>query len=183
MKPVSLLVADPPWRFGDALPGKSRGASKNYATLSLAEIKNYKLPKLTDDALLLLWKVEAMSEEAYAVARAWGFVPKSSVVWVKGVSPKLHFGMGRYVRNAHETCIIAARGRAASKVTSHSIRSVFFAPIAFLAPTGQHSEKPDEFYNIAEALFPGPRYELFARKVRPGWGQSGLELGSIKNAG
>ncbi len=33
---ASVLVADPPWRFGDKLPGEKRGASKHYSTLSLS---------------------------------------------------------------------------------------------------------------------------------------------------
>jgi N6-adenosine-specific RNA methylase IME4 len=184
MTPCRLLLADPPWRFGDKLPGKSRGAEKNYKTLSVVEIKAFKLPQIADDALLLLWRVSAMQEEALQVVRAWGFVPKSEIVWAKTarkgedsasalgavVLPRLHFGMGRYVRASHETCLIAARGRAAALVSSHSIRSVFFAP------TGEHSQKPDVFYEIAEQLFPGPRVELFARRRRASWIQYGDQL-------
>jgi N6-adenosine-specific RNA methylase IME4 len=33
----------------------------------------------------------------------------------------------------------------------------------------EHSRKPDEVYDIIEACSPGPRLELFARGVRPGW--------------
>ena len=160
--------------FGDALPGKTRGAVKNYRTLSVAEIERFPLPPIADDALLLLWRVSAMVEEALCVCRAWGFQVKSEIVWVKttgdGDSTKLSFGMGRFVRAAHETCIVAARGRAASQVIDHSVRSVF------LAPRGAHSEKPAEFYKLAERLFPAPRCEMFARGApRPGWIRYGDE--------
>ncbi len=165
MEACKLLLADPPWAFGDKLPGKTRGAERNYATLTVEQICTFPLPPLADDALLLLWRVAAMPEEALRVVRAWGFVPKSEVVWCKTTATgKPHFGMGRYVRASHETCVVAARGRAHALVASRSIRSVFTAPVR------EHSRKPAEFYELAEALFPGPRVELFARgRARPGW--------------
>lgn len=172
--PFRVVVADPPWAFGDQLPGKTRGAAKQYRCLPLREIETFldDRPELqiADDALLFLWRVSAMAEDAYKVARAWGFEPKSEIVWVKtsagGVG--LHFGMGRYVRAAHETCIIARRGRA--KVLDRSVRSVFFAG------TGAHSQKPEQFFRLVEKLTDGPRLELFARRQRPGWTCLGDEM-------
>jgi len=172
--PFSLIAADPPWPFGDKLPGASRGAEKNYKVMTTLDIEHYLASEhiaVADDALLLLWRVSAMQQEALDVARAWGFVVKSELVWEKlTLKGKAWFGMGRYVRASHETCLIGARGKAAALVEDHSIRSVFSAPV------GEHSEKPDAFYEIAERLFPGPRLELFARKKRKNWTQRGDEL-------
>ena len=173
--PVKLLVADPPWAFGDSLPGPKRGAAAHYATLSVEEICRFPLPRIADEALLLLWRVASMPEEALRVVREWGFVPKSEIVWVKtrgtDAAPKLHCGMGRITRAAHETCIVATRGRAYRHVLDRGIRDVFFAPV------GQHSAKPAAFYELAERLYPGPRAELFARRRRPGWDCYGDALG------
>ena len=44
----STLVADPPWRFDDSLPGKSRGAEKNYRTMTVEEICAYPLPPVAE---------------------------------------------------------------------------------------------------------------------------------------
>lgn len=173
------ITCDPPWSFSDKLPGNTRGAEKNYRTMSVDEICRYPLPPVADDALLFLWRMSAMPEEALAVCRAWGFVPKSEIVWVKtarSAKPVLAFGMGRYVRNCHETCIVAGRGKSASIVLSHSVRSVFMAPLR------RHSQKPEEFFRIAEQLGPGPRAELFARAKRPGWTAWGDELGASSPA-
>jgi N6-adenosine-specific RNA methylase IME4 len=82
-EPVGLLVADPPWAFADQLPGAGRGAAKNYGVLALEQIKGFPLPPLAPDCALLLWRVSSMVEEAYAVCRAWGFAPKSELVWRK----------------------------------------------------------------------------------------------------
>jgi len=161
--PARVLCADPAWEFRDKLPGKKRGAARNYETMSVAEIKKYPLPPIARDAFLFLWRVSSMPQEALDVVRAWGFVPKSEIVWVKQtVSRKLAFGMGHYVRNAHETAIIAVRGRA--RVARRNQRSVFFAPV------GPHSAKPEVFYDLVEEMCGrGPYAELFARRQREGW--------------
>jgi N6-adenosine-specific RNA methylase IME4 len=169
-KRARVLVADPPWGFDDHLPGRSRGAIKNYPVLSVGQIKAFEIPSMLDDSLLFLWRVSSMVEEAYEVARSWGFVPKTEIVWKKLTTQgNRHFGMGRIVRAEHETCIVAKRGR--PEILSKSIRSVFEASV------GRHSEKPEYFYReIVEKLSEGPYVELFARRGRTGWSSYGLEL-------
>jgi N6-adenosine-specific RNA methylase IME4 len=169
MEPIRVLVADPPWLFGDSLPGKTRGASKQYPCMSAPELMRFPLPPLADDAALFLWRVASMQQEALDVVKAWGFTVKSELVWQKLTrTGKKHFGMGRIVRATHETCLVATRGRMRPKLLN--VRSTFDAP------TGRHSEKPDAFFGIVESLFDGPRCELFARKRRAGWVQLGNEL-------
>lgn len=157
-----VLVVDPPWLFGDPLPGKNRGASKNYACLTVEQLCAFELPPTEPDAFLFLWRVSSQVEEAYRVLRAWGWVPKTEIVWKKKtVRGMRHFGMGRIVRAEHETCIVATRGRPQRKVAN--IRSVIEAPV------GAHSAKPEAFYDLVEALAPGPYFDVFARRKRPGW--------------
>lgn len=170
MKPARVLLADPPWRFGDSLPGKKRGAEKHYPCLSVSEIARFALPPLADDAVLFLWRVSAMVEEALFVARAWGFMPKSELVWVKTKNGRPRLGMGRYVRNSHEVAIIATKGRPPERL-SKSEPSVVFAPRA------EHSRKPDASYALIERLYAGPRVELFATREREGWECFGNALG------
>ena len=183
------LVVDPPWRFSDHLPGKGRGAAKHYATLSVEEIKRFPLPEMESDALLLLWSVASMQQEALDVCKAWGFVLKSQICWIKTTQPvetaflgpsakqeewmrfTLAFGMGHYTRASHEVCLLATRGR--FKVKAKNVRSVFFAP------RGQHSEKPEAIFQIAEELSDGPYAEIFARRERVGWHQVGNEIGKL----
>lgn len=195
MTPARVVSADCPWLFRDKLPGKKRGASKNYNCMPTWQLMRFPLPPLADDAWLFLWYVTSMRADADKVAEAWGFKPTGAeLVWVKTtgdealiVDPaaeivpqrkrasddadytRLTFGMGRTVRNCDERCIIARRGR--PKRASASVRSVFFAPV------GEHSEKPNTFYQLVEQLTgDGPRVELFARKHREGWLCFGDEL-------
>jgi N6-adenosine-specific RNA methylase IME4 len=166
VEPFQVVTADPPWKFGDHLPGPKRGASSHYATLSLDELKAFPLPPIAPDSLLFLWRVAAMPQEALDVCRAWDFTPKSELVWLKRTATgKRHMGMGHYVRAEHETCIVATRGRGIDLIRSHSIRSTFEAP------AGVHSAKPSEFYDLVRQLVdPSARKaELFARRPHPGF--------------
>ncbi|HLW72154.1 MAG TPA: MT-A70 family methyltransferase [Candidatus Binataceae bacterium] len=149
--------------FTDRLPGPSRGAERNYPVLTHEDIERFPLPAIADDALLFLWRVASQVEEAYRVVRAWGFVPKTEIVWLKRTtSGKRWFGMGRIVRAEHEVCIVAKRSR--PEILVRNIRSTFEAR------AGEHSEKPEYFYReIVEKLAAGPYVELFARCQRVGW--------------
>jgi len=157
------LVADPPWKFGDSLPGKGRGAAKHYDCMPLAELCTFELPPMLPDSWLFLWRVGSMQQEALAVARAWGFSVTSEIVWVK---PQM--GMGRTVRNCHEVCLVCRRGKPERK--SAAVRSWFEAP------RGRHSAKPERFFELVEQLTEGPYVELFARRQRPGWVCLGAEV-------
>ena len=174
--PFHVLVADIPWRFRDKMPSYGakklgRGASAHYSTMSVEEACLFPIPRMADDSILLLWRVAAMQEEALKVCRAWGFVPKSEIVWRKLTRKGgLHFGQGHYTRGAHETCLIATRGSGPSVVKLRNIRSTFDAPV------GRHSEKPGSFFDLVERWLVGPYAELFARRRRPGWATFGLEV-------
>lgn len=178
MQPVryGVVVADPPWLFADRLPGSRRGAARHYPCLEAREIaavlrhELYALhADLAPDCYLFLWRVAALVPEAYWICEQWGFRSKTEIVWAKHTaSGKRHFGMGHHVRASHETAIIATRG--SPRPQSHSVRSLFAAPV------GEHSAKPDRFYELVEELHPGPYLELFARRRRPGWTCVGLEV-------
>lgn len=172
---ANVLVADPPWAFGDKLPGNGRGSEKHYKVLTVPDIMRFQLPPLEDDAMLVLWRVASQQQEALDVVKAWDFVVKSEIVWVKSEDaddaiPKM--GMGHYVRNEHEVALVCTRGK--FKVADHGVRSTF------RAPRGTHSSKPDAFFALVERLA-GPEreghlVELFGRKARVGWHVYGDEI-------
>lgn len=136
------------------------------------------------DCRLFLWRVASMQQEALDVMKRWGFTLKSEVVWAKlsggsdktgwdaehpDPADKMHFGMGRTTRAAHEVCLIGQLGR--PERLAANVRDVFFAPYE------EHSRKPEVFYReIVERVSPGPYLELFARTRRSGWTSLGLEV-------
>ncbi len=169
-----VVVADPPWNFDDNLPGPKRGARKHYGVLTDDEAMRYlkviDLP-VAPNAWLFLWRVGAKQQEALAVCEAWGFAPKTEIVWIKSLDgTKPQIGMGHYVRNAHECCIVATRGRPHRDSAS--------VPSWFAAPRGKHSAKPERFFELVEQLVgrEAQRVELFARVRRPDWAAMGAEL-------
>lgn len=175
------IVADPPWQFGDKLPGPGRGAAKHYDTMSVEEL--IAMAPMIDEyahehCRLFLWRVASMQREALAVIQAWGFdQPKTEMVWYKLTSGgKRAFGMGRTVRAEHEVCLIAQRGK--PWLGNSRTRSTFDAEVEldFEAIAEGHSVKPTKFYDIVNALSPGPTLELFSRRQYADWLCLGNEM-------
>jgi N6-adenosine-specific RNA methylase IME4 len=140
---------------------------RHYSVMTIEAIAALPVESLAaKDAHLWIWGISRSLDATYAVARAWGFTPMTLVTWCKTGAP----GMGHYIRVNTEHCLLATRGRPMVPVSK---------PMAswFNAPKRAHSQKPDEFYAIAEQVSPGPRIELFARQRWPGWDSWGAELG------
>ena len=158
------LLADPPWQRNQT---GVRGAARHYELMPLERIKAMPVQDLVEDnAYLYIWCPNGLLEDAIEVIRAWGFIYRSMLVWIK---PRL--GLGVYVRNAHETLLFATRGKAPVKF--HSQPSWLFAP--FQPP---HSHKPEEVFSVIERMSDGPYLELFARRRQPGWDVWGNEVES-----
>ena len=154
--PYSTIVADPPWRFGSA--ATKADARKHYSTMPTEDVCAMPVSSLASaDAHLWLWGVNGMMEEAFAVVRAWGFRPITMVTWCKP-GP----GVGHYLRNNTEHCILATRGK--PLVPESKPLSTWF-----VWPKAAHSAKPDAFLDLVEQVSPAPRVELFCRRPRFGW--------------
>lgn len=187
MTAYRCLIADPPWAPRDKLPSKSRGAARQYPVMRTADIMAFLVEQsiaVADDAILFLWRLSSMQQDALDVAKAWGFDVKSEVVWQKlTVNGLHHFGMGRTVRASHETCLVCVRGRASKLIRGRNVRSTFAAKMPVNAAGALiHSAKPPEFFTqVVEPLIglphvSGPCLELFARTRRFGWSAIGNQL-------
>lgn len=172
----AVVVTDVPWKYDDQLDGSDavRGGL-TYPPMELEEILKMKVPAAGDCALWF-WTTNAflMDGTAARVLAEWGFTPKSILTWCKttkdGDEPRL--GSGHYLRNSTEHCILAVRGKPVIRGEKQATH--FEAPRTLV-----HSQKPDAFFKIVEAVCPCPpeaRLELFAREPRDGWVTSGAEL-------
>lgn len=176
-----VIAADPPWAFKSnsaAKPG--RNPMRHYATMSLADISALPVRNVVaDDAILFLWITGPfLAIGAHMpLMKAWGFAPSGmGFVWIK-LNPRaatlfvieqdLATGGGFTTRKNAEFCLIGKRGRSVRE--SASVHEVI------IEPRREHSRKPEQFYDRAEAYASGPRLELFARQRRPGWDAFGLE--------
>lgn len=165
----ATVLADPPWRFqnrtGKMAPEHRR--LSRYGTLDTGDIAALPVSQVAaPTAHLYLWVPNALLPEGLAVMRAWGFAYKSNIVWHKlrrdGGSDGR--GVGFYFRNVTELLLFGVRGPNA-RTLAPGRRQVNYVGTR----KREHSRKPDEQYALIEACSPGPRLELFARGVRPGW--------------
>lgn len=165
----ATILADPPWQFqnrtGKVAPEHAR--LNRYSTLNLEDIMGLPVADIAaDTAHLYLWVPNALLPEGLKVMEAWGFQYKSNIVWHKirkdgGPDGR---GVGFYFRNVTELVLFGVRGKNARTLAAGRRQVNFLA-----TQKREHSRKPDEFFPIVEACSPGPRIELFARGVRPGW--------------
>lgn len=157
--PVPVIYADPPWQY-EHVKTDNRAIENQYPTMSLDEICALPVSLVaTPDAILFLWATSPKLAEAMRVIDAWSFTYRTCMVWVKD-----KIGMGYYARQQHELLLIASRGDLPVPLPENRPASIV------LSPRRQHSEKPPEFYELIERMYPDfPRLELFARAPRDGW--------------
>ena len=147
-----------------------------YGAMSLRDIKEMPIEKhAADNSHLYLWTTNSFMEEAYEVARAWGFLPKTIITWTKirkkDAQPSMK--MGWYYRGATEHCLFCLRG------TQRLLGPP--ASTALFTERLPHSVKPDEFYQMVEIQSPAPRLELFSRQTRIGWDSWGNQAANSIN--
>jgi N6-adenosine-specific RNA methylase IME4 len=162
-KLYKTIIADPPW---DIEQSGNKGANIHYRLQTLDWIKSFPVADLVEEnAHCWLWITGNTIEAGYDVMRAWGFVPRNLLTWVK---PRM--GLGRYLRSASEHLLFGTKGRAPILFRSQ--------PNWIFAPVSEHSHKPEEVHAIVRRCSPGPYLELFARREQPGFDVWGDEVES-----
>jgi N6-adenosine-specific RNA methylase IME4 len=161
----ATIVADPPWPSMHQRSTYHRGKpERHYPTMTIADIAALPVGEwATDDAHLWVWGVNRLVGEAYRAAEAWGFTPMGMLTWCKP-GP----GMGYYMRTNTEHAVFATRGRPMTP-------GVPLPSSWFVWPRGEHSAKPDAFYDLVQTISPGPYLDVFSRRARLGWTTWGNE--------
>lgn len=166
----SVIYADPPWKYNDTCEKgaiQAKGADKHYPLMSVNEI--CKLPvkkRVTENAVLFMWVTSPMLRECWPVIESWGFEYKASFVW-----NKVKHNYGHYNSVRHELLLICTKGSYLPET------SELYDSVQTIEKTEKHSQKPEEFREIIEKLYPqGKRIELFARgEVPEHWAKWGDE--------
>ncbi len=159
---MGCVLIDPPWPTPGAL-------SLPYDVIDLDDLKNLPIAELAAERCHLhLWTLpNSYHRAAYEIVEHWGFRPVSEFVWCK---PQL--GRGNHWRQAHEIMLTAVRSEN-DHFDDLGLRSWIEAP------RGPHSEKPDVVRGMLERASPGPRLEMFARRLIPGWFTWGHEIAEL----
>lgn len=151
--------------------GRHRGGSVRlpYQTMTLDEIRKLPVHDLVapEGAHLYLWTTNRFLEDAYAVARGWGFRPAQLLVWCK---PPMGVGFGGYFTTTTEFILFASCGSIRRKYERRRADSSWWQ---WSRPYENghiaHSAKPEAFLDLVEQVSPEPRLEMFARRQRLGW--------------
>jgi len=170
----ATIVADPPWdvKAGPPLPdiegweNKSAAPTRalSYPSMTVDEISGLDVPAARD-AHLYLWAINAYVDCAYVVARAWGFIPSTLLVWAKN---PMGGGLGGAFGITTEFVLFARRGSLRHK---GRVTGTWFNWKRPYDSRGKpkHSSKPPAFLDLVESVSPGPYLEMFARSNRLGW--------------
>jgi len=146
------LIIDPPWDHeGLSLAGRGR---PEYAVMSHQELIDMPVARWAENEChLYLWTTNNFILRAGELVSAWGFDFKTVLTWVK---PR--FGLGSYFRSSTEHCLFAIRGSTSTRVNN--------VPTHFEAEAGEHSAKPNEFYDIVRRASYPSYGEAFQREER-----------------
>jgi N6-adenosine-specific RNA methylase IME4 len=186
----ATIVADPPWkvsagrtigayevRDGKQLFGVRNNAARKlaYPSMSVEQIKALQVEAIAAlDAHLYLWTVNRYLDEAFDVARAWGFKFSTLLTWAKN---PMGGGLGGDAFGiSTEYCLFCRRGSLSAKERIGTTWFNWKRPYKNGYPN--HSAKPREFVDLVERVSPGPYVELFAREKRDGWHSWGNEVES-----
>ena len=130
--------------------------------------------KLQTDGFLFIWVINAKYRFALEMMEKNGYKLVDEIAWVKQtVNGKIAKGHGYYLQHAKETCLIGVKGNPGKRARLNIETDVIFSQ-----RRGQ-SQKPEEIYDIAEAMVPNGYYlEIFGRRnnLHNGWVTIGNEL-------
>jgi len=159
------VVIDPPWdieKIGrEARP--DQGKYLDYPTLDVDELRELPVADVLADSgsHMFLWTTQKHLPDALDLIETWGGRYECVMTWVKptGVTP--------FSWQYNTELVLFARFGDGLKLDERG------HPLSFEAPVGDHSTKPDLFFERLRQVTKEPRLNMFARAEREGfdvWG-------------
>ncbi len=170
------IVLDPAWEYDNFSESAQNAKIGVYAKQSFDELWNMDFKQWAEtDCHLYCWSTNAHVAKACDLVRRWGFEYKGILTWLKvGANGQPVFGLGLNWRNATEKVVYATIGKQGLRRND--------IPDWFTAPRGEHSEKPEEFYDIVRAASYPPYGEGNQRKMRPDFADLFMEGEPLQKA-
>lgn len=165
-----VVYLDPPWKFeARSENGMDRSAENHYPTMEFKDIIEAK-PALADKAVVFLWVTNPFLAHAFDLLTAWDLTYKSNMVWHKD-----KMGTGYWNRQNHEILIIATTEKGFPAPAAEDLM-----PSCETFPRGKHSEKPTEYAEWIEKVYPtAKKLEMYCRSPREGWEHWGNESSGV----
>jgi len=159
----AVVLIDPPFAYNRSVG--SGVAANHYETLTDTQLGDLPLFDMTTrNAMLFFWCSGPTMNRAIALCARWGFVYKTvAFVWVKTnkTGKPQPIGLGSYTLPGTEMVLLATKGKAAPMVVKRVPQVVF-------SRRGKHSEKPEEFRTLIDAMTGNDtrvkKIELFSRR-------------------
>ena len=156
-----VIVVDPPWPQSKV----------PYPTMTLEEIQAKPLP-MAEDCHVFLWTIQPFLHEAFHVLEAWSLTYACMHVW--------HKSEGRQPVNYPQyNCEFILYARKGSPVFLETKNF----PTCFKAPCGEHSAKPEVFYDVLRRVTGGRRLDMYGRRPIKGFKTWGNEANSRPRLG
>lgn len=172
MSQFDVIMMDPPWQLATSNP--TRGVALSYGQLTNKDIIDIPIHNLQENGLLFIWVINSSFDFAMTLFDTWGYEIVDELVWAKlTVNRRLAKSHGYYLQHAKEMCLVGVKGKGPEKTTQAKMSDVI------LSERRGQSQKPDEIYDLIEALVPNGKYlEIFARKnnLRNFWVSLGNEV-------
>ena len=158
-KKYRIIYADPPWKYGNAMPEYVTEPQDYYLLMNTEDICAMPIKDITEkDAVLFLWSTSPHLPEALEVAKSWGFTYKTTFIW-----DKIKHNMGHYNSVRHEILLVCTKG-----ACTPDVKRLFDSVVS--EERTEHSKKPNVFREIIETIYTyGNKIELFARETPEGW--------------
>ena len=132
------------------------------------------MDKIQNNGFLFIWVINNKFRFALQFFHKHNYKLVEEVSWVKQtINGKIGRSHGFYLQHAKETCLVGVKGDVRNKAYFNIKSDTIFSQ-----RRGQ-SQKPEEIYDIAEALVPNGHYlEIFGRRnnLHNGWITIGNEL-------
>ena len=168
-KKYNTIVIDPPWDISMGAKVRrrpNRAMSLPYETMSLKEIEQIQIGNMANKGChIYLWTTNKMLHSAFHIFEEWGVYFHLCLVLVK---PSMIVPSFDY-KFATEFCLLGFYEKPKQKFIGMGELNWFKG----FNKAGQHSSKPNEFYNIVRDMSPPPRLDMFSRRCIAGfdsWG-------------
>lgn len=173
-KKYNIIYADPPWEYKESGSG-NRVVKSHYCTMSVEDICNLPIPKISDSiSILFIWVTFPRLQEGLKVIESWDFKYYGlGFDWIKlSKNGNPSWGMGYYTRQNTEICLIGVKDK------KHRIKPKVRNVLSVIhSQRREHSRKPDEVRDyIVQICGDIPGIELFARQQVEGWDCWGNEV-------
>lgn len=159
-----VIVIDPPWSMSEEYdPNTYMGrVAVPYPTMTQEQLLQIKIPA-KENCILWLWTTNIFIRDAFELLDEWGFEQKTILTW-----NKVNMGVGYYLRNVTEHCILATKGKPLWTNKTHTT--------LITEKRTTHSTKPEAFYKMVDEICVGRKLDYFARTKREGWDVYGNEV-------